>query len=101
MPKRPRYTTFRPGELEKHLRVLTTRSSSSTPSISELDTKVETSQEPDDFEDWMREVALEMEAGYGLNPDDLPDCSYEDWHSVGLDPAEAAQEAISLCMSEI
>lgn len=100
MPKKPRYTTFRPGELEQQLRELSQQSTFTTPSVSGLDTKVETPQELDEFEDWMREVALEMEAGYGLNPDDLPDCSYEDWHSVGLDPAEAAQEAISLCMSE-
>jgi hypothetical protein len=48
------------------------------------------------FEDWMEQVVFAMEAGYGLHPDDLPDCPYADWHASGLDAEEAARQAIAL-----
>ncbi len=51
------------------------------------------------FEEWMQKVVLEMETGYGLHPGDLPDCSYADWHNAGLEPQEAAREAVDICMS--
>lgn len=49
------------------------------------------------FTDWMQAVVAEMETGYGLHPEDLPDCTYADWHSLGLEPNEAAKEAVALC----
>ena len=55
-------------------------------------------QERSAFEDWMQRVVLAMEADYGLHPDDLPDCAYADWHAAGLDPEDAARDAIAFCM---
>jgi hypothetical protein len=52
------------------------------------------------FDDWMQQVVLEMETGYGFHPDDLPDCAYADWHGAGLEPEEAAREALALCMGD-
>jgi hypothetical protein len=52
------------------------------------------------FDAWMQQVVLRMEAGYGLHPDDLPDCAYADWHGAGMEPEEAAQEAIALCVGD-
>jgi hypothetical protein len=46
------------------------------------------------FEGWMRQVALAMEAAYGLHPDDLPDCPYADWHQAGIEPDAAVELAI-------
>ena len=52
------------------------------------------------FEDWMQEVVLAMEVGYGLHPEDIPDCAYADWHDAGMEPDEAAQEAITICLCD-
>jgi hypothetical protein len=52
------------------------------------------------FEAWMQQVVLAMEAEYGLHPDDLPDCAYADWHATGLEPAEAAHQAIAICAGD-
>lgn len=52
------------------------------------------------FEDWIQRVVQAMEADYGLHPDDLPDCAYADWHAAGLDPKDAARDAIALCLGE-
>lgn len=49
------------------------------------------------FADWIQAVIAEMETGYGLHPGDLPDCTYADWHALGLEPHEAVQEAVALC----
>ena len=56
-------------------------------------------QERNAFEEWMQKVVAEMETGYGIHPEDLPDCSYFDWHDAGLEPQEAAREAVALCMN--
>lgn len=57
-------------------------------------------QERNAFEEWMQRVVAEMETGYGIHPEDLPDCTYADWHSLGLEPNEAAKEAVTLCREE-
>lgn len=57
------------------------------------------SRERNAFEEWMQRVVFEMETGYGLHPEDLPDCGYADWHAAGLEPKEAAREAVDICMS--
>lgn len=48
------------------------------------------------FSRWMTEVTLDMEALYGLEPDDLPDCSYADWFHSGMSAEDAAREAMAL-----
>ncbi len=53
------------------------------------------SEERSAFEGWMQQVALAMEAAYGLHPDDLPDCPYADWRQDGVEPDEAAERAIA------
>lgn len=57
------------------------------------------SRERNAFEEWMQRVVAEMETGYGIHPEDLPDCEYVDWHNAGLEPQEAAREAVDICMS--
>lgn len=48
------------------------------------------------FSRWMTEVTLNMEALYGLETDDLPDCSYADWFHSGMSAEDAAREAMAL-----
>ena len=64
------------------------------------DSCLQESHQRDSFDAWMQEVVMEMETGFGMHPADLPDCSYADWYRSGMEPEEAAQEAISLCMAD-
>ena len=48
------------------------------------------------FTRWMTEVTQNLEALYGLEPDDLPDCTYADWFASDMTAEEAAREAMAL-----
>jgi hypothetical protein len=52
------------------------------------------------FEDWMREVRVEMETLCGLHPQDLPDCPYADWQQTGMTPEEAARQCLARFLGE-
>ena len=47
-----------------------------------------------DFKQWMREVDAAMIALVGVSSGDIADWLYYDAFEAGVDPAEAAQEAL-------
>lgn len=52
------------------------------------------------FESWMKEVNAYVQARIGLTADDLPDCCYRDWFDDGVEPKEAARNAIKAAKGE-
>jgi len=52
------------------------------------------SEECRTFQSWMKEVAIALDGLCGMSPDDISDCPYADWHGAGLEPDEAAAQAL-------
>lgn len=46
------------------------------------------------YEQWLKAVDQYLEAEIGLGHQDLPDQLWRDWYEDGLDPMDAATEAL-------